>query len=1080
MAIDMDITNGAGKGAPPPSDRIQIMVVGLGMVGIAFIEKMLTLDVQGKYFIRTCGEEPTLAYNRVGLTEYFQHRNIEDLYLNDVSWYAEQNPEHFAFHIGEQVVSIDSATKTVHTSKHNSFRYDILVLATGSAAGLPPYITQERLKSIKGAFVYRSIADLESIIKYSEKPGIRRASVVGGGLLGLEAAKAVYDMKIPEVSILIRQDYPLNRQLDASAGELVLKKIEGMGVQVRTRCEPQAVIIRETEEGEIFEGFQVDGEILESDLTIFAIGITPRDDLARSSNIEVDPKGGIKFYGLIAPGVEMADILAFNLTQTEGTAAHVPRSMNPPDLSTRLKLMGVDVASFGDFFADVRAAKATVPDPVTSGEVGISQVKPSRHRKNVVSEGPVQCLTYHDPFSATYKKYIFTKDGQHLLGGMMIGDVGDFTKLVAITKKKKKLDVPPSAFILGAKKEGEDNGGDLDDDATICSCHNVTKGAVVSCVKSGMTDFAAVKAKTKAGSGCGGCVPMVNSIFKAEMKKSGHTLSNNLCVHFKMSRQDLFQIVKIKKLRDFATVMTSLGVPGSVGCEVCKPAVASILSSLYNEHVMRPEHHHNQDTNDRFLANIQRNGTFSVVPRIPGGEISPEKLVAIGKIASEYGLYTKITGGQRIDMFGAAKQDLPLIWEKLHDAGLESGHAYGKSLRTVKSCVGTTWCRFGVGDSVGLAIDLENRYRGVRSPHKFKGGVSGCVRECAEAQSKDFGLIATDKGWNIFVGGNGGMKPRHAQLFAQDVPPSKVVRIIDRYLMYYIRTADRLVRTAPWLESLEGGIEKLRKVILEDSLGICADLDAEMDGLIGTYEDEWKRAVTDPDLRKQFRQFVNTDERRPAVELIEERGQKRAADWPKDFPSAKFDASALATPKDKWSWVTLCSISELMPTESNTTSVAVRYGEDTQLAIFHVPGKGYYASQQMCPHKRAFVLDHGIVGDDKEGNLYVSCPLHKRNFRLDNGDCTNDEEFKILTFEARSTASGSVEVLLPPAEDLDNVIGSSKWMVKKATAEALGRNAATSIDIVAPNGELADGAKEERESALSGCEGACGDSKLEW
>ncbi|WVQ96928.1 nitrite reductase [NAD(P)H], large subunit [Kwoniella sp. CBS 9459] len=1096
MAIDMDSVNGGADGARLPSDRIQVMVVGLGMVGIAFIEKMLTMDVKGKYFIRTCGEEPTVAYNRVGLTEYFQHRNIEDLYLNDVGWYAEQNPEHFAFHIGEQVVSVDSAAKIVHTSKGNNFEYDILVLATGSAAGLPPYMTQERLKSIKGAFVYRSIADLENIIKYAEKPGITRASVVGGGLLGLEAAKAVYDMQIPEVSILIRQDYPLNRQLDASAGELVLKKIEGMGVQVRTRCEPQAVKTRSTLEGEVFEGFEVGGELLQSDLTIFAIGITPRDDLARCSGIEVDPRGGIKVGDDLqtsAPGVyaigecaswkgNMADILAFNLTQTEGTAAHVPRSMNPPDLSTRLKLMGVDVASFGDFFADVRAAQKAPSDSTTDGEVAISQAKPSRHRKNIVSDGPVQCLTYHDPFSATYKKYIFTKDGQHLLGGMMIGDVGDFTKLVAITKKKKKLDVPPSAFILGAKKEGEDDGGDLDDDATVCSCHNVTKGALVQCVKSGVTDFAAVKSKTKAGSGCGGCVPMVNNIFKAEMKKSGHTLSNNLCIHFKLSRQDLFQVVKIKKLRDFATIMTTLGIPGSIGCEVCKPAVASILSSLYNEHVMKPEHHHNQDTNDRFLANIQRNGTFSVVPRIPGGEISPEKLVAIGKIASEYGLYTKITGGQRIDMFGAAKQDLPLIWEKLHEAGLESGHAYGKSLRTVKSCVGTTWCRFGVGDSVGLAIDLENRYRGVRSPHKFKGGVSGCVRECAEAQSKDFGLIATDKGWNIFVGGNGGMKPRHAQLFAQDVPPTKVVRIIDRYLMYYIRTADRLVRTAPWLESLEGGIEKLRKVILEDSLGICADLDAEMDSLIGTYEDEWKRAVTDPDLRKQFRQFVNTEERRPAVEIIEERGQKRAADWPRDFPSAKFEASSLATSKEQWSWVSLCNVSDLMPTDRNTTSVAVRYGEDTQLAIFHVPGKGYYASQQMCPHKRAFVLDHGIVGDDKDGNLYVSCPLHKRNFRLDNGDCTNDEEFKILTFESRATEDGNIQVLLPPAEDLDEVIGSSKWMVKKATAEALGRNAATSIDIVAPSGELEDGAKASgvHGSPASACEGACSDSKLEW
>lgn len=1089
----------------PPSSRIQVMVVGLGMVGIAFIEKMLTLDTRGKYFIRTCGEEPTLAYNRVGLTEYFQHRNIEDLYLNDVSWYAEQNPEHFAFHIGEQVIAVDTVSKHVKTSKGNEFRYDILVLATGSIADLPPYISHQRAKDVKGVFVYRSIADLEAIIKYAEKPEVTRASVIGGGLLGLEAAKAVYDMPdVPDVSIIIRQGYPLNRQLDQSAGELVLKKIEALGVTVKTRCEPSAVVTEMEGDHERFSGFETNQGKLESDMVIFAIGIRPRDDLAEVMGVKTAPRGGIEvgddlqtnipdvyaigecaswrgnFYGLIAPGIEMADILAFNLTQTDGTAAHVPRQMNNPDLSTRLKLMGVDVASFGDFFADQRQPKAQPPTPVeVEGQVTISQSKPSKHKKVDLSDAPVKFLTYHDPFSATYKKYIFTEDGQYLIGGMMIGDVGDFTKLVAITKKKKKLDVPPSQFILGARSGGGENGDDLDDDATVCACHNVTKGGIASAIKSGCTDMASLKAKTKAGSGCGGCVPLVTSIFKAEMKKAGHTVVNHICPHFKMNRQELFHVIKIKKLREFREVMDRIGTPGSIGCELCKPAVASILSSLYNEHVMKPQHHGSQDTNDRFLANIQRNGTFSVVPRIPGGEIHPDKLVAIGKIASEYSLYTKITGGQRIDMFGAQKADLPDIWSKLHEAGLESGHAYGKSLRTVKSCVGTTWCRFGVGDSVGLAIDLENRYRGVRSPHKFKGGVSGCVRECAEAQSKDFGLIATDKGWNIFIGGNGGAKPRHAQLFAQDVPPTKVVRIIDRYLMFYIRTAERLQRTAPWVESFEGGLDRLKKILLDDELGICADLEAEMDSLIGTYEDEWKRAVQDPDLRRQFKQFVNSDERRPAVEIIEERGQKRAADWPKSFPGEKFTIDMLPTPKSEWKWIPLATLSDLAPNNDNTTSAAVIYGKDSQLAIFHVPGKGYHATQQMCPHKRAFVLDHGIVGDDKDGNLYVSCPLHKRNFRLDNGDCTNDSDFSILTFEVKESNNGDLLVNLPPEDELDALIGSSRWMVKKSTAEALGRNPATAISIVAPEGGLTEGHRAEEGGGCGGDTG-CGSAKLEW
>lgn len=1066
------------KACLPAERRIQVMVVGLGMVGIAFIEKLLTLDVEGRYFVRTCGEEPTYAYNRVGLTEYFQHRNIEDLYLNDVSWYAKQSPDHFAFHIGEQVTHIDTESRTVTASKNKLFQYDILVMATGSVADLPSYITRTEAANTKGVFVYRSIADLEGIIQYAEHGQVNRATVVGGGLLGLEAAKAVYDMPcVPDVSIMIRQDYPLNRQLDAPAGELVMQRIEAMGVKVLTRCSPKGI---STENG-TFTGFnepQVD-----SDMVIFATGIRPRDDLAAATGMKTAPRGGIivddslltnipnvyaigecaswrgNYYGLIAPGVEMASILAFNLTQTHGRGAHAPRKMNPPDLSTRLKLMGVDVASFGNYFADTR--EAPKPTPTAPGEVTINQVRPSR-RDHLLADGAIKCLTYHDPIASVYKKYLFSEDGKHLIGGMMIGDVSDFTKLVAITKKKKALDVPPSQFILGAKANAEEDGDDLDDDAVVCSCHNVTKGAISQCVKDGITELPEIKCKTKAGSGCGGCVPLVTAIFKSEMKKAGHQISKNLCMHIKMSRQDLLAVVKVKKLCDFRTIMDTIGQPGSQGCEICKPAIASVLAGLHNEHVMLPRHHGNQDTNDKFMANIQRNGSFSVVPRIPGGEVKPEQLVAIGQIASEYSLYTKITGGQRIDMFGAKKPDLPDIWAKLHKVGLESGQAYGKSLRTVKSCVGSTWCRFGVGDSVGLAIDLENRYRGVRAPHKFKGGVSGCVRECAEAQSKDFGLIATDKGWNIFIGGNGGANPRHALLFAQDVPPTKVVRILDRYIMFYIRTAEHLQRTAPWVESFDGGLAKLQRILIDDELGICADLEGEMSSLVDSYEDEWQKAVKDPLVRSKFRQFVNTPERREAVEIVDERGQHRAADWPKEFPSQKFKLASLPTPKSEWKWVPLATVSDLAPNDENTTSAAVRYGKDSQLAIFHVPHKGYYATQQMCPHKRAFVLDHGIVGD-KDGELYVSCPLHKRNFKLDNGDCINDSEYSVLAFEVRPEG-GKLLVLLPPEDELDMVIGASKWMVRKDTAKEMGGIAASSLG----------------GSGCGGDSGGCGNPKLEW
>ncbi|KAG9119852.1 hypothetical protein FRC07_004917 [Ceratobasidium sp. 392] len=1102
-------------------DHKTIMVVGLGMVGIAFIEKMLALDEKKRYRIVTCGEETHLAYNRVALTD--QHRSVEELYLNTPAWYAQQDPDRFIFHVGEQVTKLDHENQCVKTSKGRVIPYDICVLATGSEASLPPYVTPYLTPRTRGIFVYRNIADLDAMLAYSDRPEVTKAVVVGGGLLGLEAAKALYDLPaVPDVSIINRQAFPLSRQLDGEAGEMVLRKIEGMGVRVYTKVNVMAITTEKVPANkvesdgrtEMFTGFELsDGTHIAADMAVFAIGIRSRDDLAKSAGISCHAKGGVivnddlscsvpsvyaigectswkgNTYGLIAPGVEMADILAFNLTQTlEGE--HKPRKMNDPDLSTKLKLMGVDVASFGDFFADQRmrdrikveeaekecaaSSKPALWEGFRKGN-GAEAKKAHRHRN--LRDEPIKCLTYKDPFASVYKKYIFSADGKYLLGGMMIGDTSDYVKLVAIVKKKKALDVPPSQFIVGsAKDEGDDDGADLDDDTQICSCHNVTKGQVVDCVKSGIDTVGDIKLKTKAGTGCGGCLPLVTNIFKAEMKKAGKETNNNLCVHFPMSRADLFNIVKVKQLKTFNEIVAAASPnKNSVGCETCKPAIGSILSSLYNEHVMNAPHHQLQDTNDRYLANIQRNGTFSVIPRVSGGEITPEGLIVIGQVAKRYGLYTKITGGQRIDMFGAQKQDLPDIWEELINAGFESGHAYGKSLRTVKSCVGTTWCRYGVGDSVGLAVQLEERYKGVRSPHKIKGGVSGCIRECAEAQSKDFGLIATDKGWNVYLAGNGGSNPRHGTLFATDVPPSKVVRIIDRFLMFYIRTADKLMRTARWIEQFEGGIEKLKKVILDDELGICADLDSEMDALVGTYQCEWTTVVKDPERRKEFRQFVNTDERQPQIEPIIERGQQRPADWPKAFPAIKFNESDIATPKEQWQWIPLAKTSDLRPTNEGTTSAVAKYG-DTQIAIFSVPNRGYFASQQMCPHRRAFVLDHGLVGDDANGNLYVSCPLHKRNYQLRGGECNNDPEMKILTFDAKEE-EGQIFVSLPNPDELDAVIGTSKWMVRQATAEAYGKGSAGMIEIVGPDGRVAP---ESAKAACGGGQSGCGNSRLEW
>jgi nitrite reductase (NADH) large subunit len=404
----------------------------------------------------------------------------------------------------------------------------------------------------------------------------------------------------------------------------------------------------------------------------------------------------------------------------------------------------------------------------------------------------------------------------------------------------------------------------------------VSKGQICTAIREqNLTDVPSLKKCTKAGTGCGGCVPLVTDLLKSEMKKAGIEVKNHLCEHFAYSRQELYHLVRVHQIKTFDELIQKHGT--GRGCEICKPTVASILASTWNEHILEKSLVGLQDTNDYYLANIQRDGTYSVVPRVPGGEITPDKLIVLGQVAQEFGLYTKITGGQRIDLFGARVEQLPHIWQRLVDAGFESGHAYGKALRTVKSCVGSTWCRFGVQDSTSLAIELELRYRGLRSPHKLKSAVSGCTRECAEAQSKDFGIIATEKGWNLYVCGNGGMKPQHAILLAEDIDKETLIKYLDRFLMFYIRTADRLERTATWFNKLEGGIDYLKQVILHDSLGIGAELEQEMQYLVNTYQCEWKTTIEDAEKLNRFRHFVNSDESDPNIVHVEERGQKRPA-----------------------------------------------------------------------------------------------------------------------------------------------------------------------------------------------------------
>jgi nitrite reductase (NADH) large subunit len=738
-------------------------------------------------------------------------------------------------------------------------------------------------------------------------------------------------------------------------------------------------------------------------MVVISAGIRPRDELARACGLEVGPRGGVvvddelrtsdseifaigevalhgsTIYGLVAPGYEMADVVAGNLTGRM-------RTFTGFDLSTKLKLMGVDVGSFGDCFADEKSARA---------------------------------ITYEDPFSGSYKKLLFTADGSRLLGGILVGDASEYGTLVAHCKSPEPLAVAPGELLLGSRSEAA--GCELGEHAQVCSCNNVSKGQIRAAIRDGgLSTIAAVKSCTKAGTGCGGCVPLVTDLLKAEMAAAGKKVTNVLCEHFPYSRQELFQIVKIKRFTTFDALIASHG-KGS-GCEICKPAVASILASLWNENIM--EHTTLQDTNDRYLANIQRGGLYSVVPRVPGGEITPEKLIVLGEVARKYGLYTKITGGQRIDLFGAQAHQLPEIWEDLVSAGFESGHAYGKAMRTVKSCVGSTWCRYGVQDSVGFAVRVELRYRGVRAPHKMKAAVSGCVRECAEAQGKDFGLIATEKGYNLYVCGNGGVNPRHADLLAADLDEDTALKYIDRFIMYYIQTADRLTRTSVWLEKMDGGIEYLRDVIIHDRLGICAELERQMQFLVDTYKCEWAEVVNDPARRRLFRQFANTDESESSVEFVTERGHRRPADWPSDFVALDQLVAPRASrngehhSSDGVRWVNVGNVSEF-PHDGGR---AIKYG-GAQIAVFRFASRGeWYACQNLCPHKRELVLSRGIIGDH-QGTPKVACPIHKKTFSLESGACLSGEDYEVRVFPV-SVEGGEVYLELPPEGELDEMLKS--------------------------------------------------------
>src|SRR5436309_1007352 len=735
---------------------MKLVIVGNGMVGQRFLEQLVSRMNGTSPEVTVFCDERRTAYDRVQLTSFFSGKSAADLSLVPAGFFDQHG---IALRLGDKAVAIDRTRKLVRSARGHELPYDKLVLATGSYPFVP---------SLPGAewpdcFVYRAIEDLEAIRTAAGRA--RVGAVIGGGLLGLEAAKALHDLGL-ETHVVEFAPRLMAVQLDDSGGRLLRRKIEALGVSVHVSRQTKEIV---GGTGCRHKLLFADGAALETDITVFSAGIRPRDRLGRAAGLSIGERGGIvvndhcqtsdpdiyalgecaqwngRIYGLVAPGYQMAEVAARHVAGEEGA------QFLGADMSTKLKLMGLDVASIGD------AHGATL---------------------NALN------YVYTDEAAGIYKKLVISGDRKYLLGAILVGDASEYGGLLQMALNPLPLPEHPEDLILPAR-EGAKKGLGVDllpASAAICTCNGVSKGGICDAIAAGSTTLGALKKATKASTTCGGCGPLVKQILDCELKKRGDDVKNYLCEHFDYSRQEMFHLVRIGKLMSFDAVS-------------------------------------------------ERHGR--------------------GR-----GWY---------------------IWKDLIAAGFESGHAYGKALRTVKSCVGSTWCRYGVQDSVTMAIDIENRYRGIRSPHKMKMAVSGCTRECAEAQGKDVGVIATEKGWNLYVCGNGGMKPRHADLLATDLDDRTLIKYIDRFLMFYIRTGDRMQRTSVWLENLEGGIDYVRKVVCEDSLGIGAELESDMQKLVDTYECEWKKAINDPEIMKRFRHFVNSDEPDKNVVFVTERGQIRPA-----------------------------------------------------------------------------------------------------------------------------------------------------------------------------------------------------------
>jgi nitrite reductase (NADH) large subunit len=792
----------------------RLVVVGNGMAGIRAIEEVLARGGVDMFDITVFGDEPYGNYNRILLSNVLAGSDDPaEIYLNALDWYTDNAID---LRAGVRVVRVDAFAHLVHANDGTSMRYDKLILATGSRSFFPPMsgLWADDTTLADGVFGFRTLDDTATMI--AEASNRTKAVVIGGGLLGLEAARGLQGRGLA-VDVVHAGPTLMNAQLDELAGAILRRSVEGLGIGVHTDKRTTEVIVND---GRLAGITFSDGERLDCDMLVIAAGIRPNVGLAQRAGLTVERaivtddhmrsiddddvyvvgecaqhRGQV--YGLVAPLWEQAKVLADHLTGTDLAAAY-----HGSRVATKLKVAGVDVASMG-----IKAPER--PDD--------------------------EFVQYSEPRHGVYKTVVI-RDGK-LVGATLVGDV---SKVSFLTQAfDTGLPLPDERvslmFDLGTPDVAV-GVAELADDAQVCNCNGVSKGALVACVRDGTTSVTGVMAKTKAGKGCGSCKELVCQV--VEWAADGAVTEDPSASWYvpgvPYDKPTLMRLIRELQLHSVSSVFAALTPDGQADAG-SKMALASLLEMMWADEFV--DERDARFINDRVHANIQRDGTFSVVPQMKGGVTNVAQLRRIADVAEKYDVpMIKLTGGQRIDLLGIRKEDLPSVWA---DLDMPSGYAYGKSFRTVKTCVGSDFCRYGVGDSTALGIALEERYQGLASPAKMKLAVTGCPRNCAEALCKDLGVVAVDGGrWEIYVGGAAGAHIRKGDLLATVGSAAEVMTLTGRFLQYYRENANWLERTYKWVPRV--GIETIRGVVVDDSDGIAAQLDANMAKSVGAYRDPWQ------------------------------------------------------------------------------------------------------------------------------------------------------------------------------------------------------------------------------------------------